>query len=87
MLIKSVKTNKFCRVVDVGTRRQVLCDVPLEQAKAQATPFVYDGAGVSFGGDRLTNPGDLNPGFGTEPLYLGGSGSSSSFQPGALLEL
>jgi hypothetical protein len=45
VLLKSLKTNKFCRVVDTGNAEQIKCDV---DDPAQATPIDYTGTSFTY---------------------------------------
>ena len=45
VLLKSLKTNKYCRVVLVNGLEQIKCDV---DTAAQATPLDYTGTGFSY---------------------------------------
>ncbi len=44
VLVKSIITDKFCRVVEAGSQQQILCDVDAEQA----TPMDYTGSGFAY---------------------------------------
>ena len=59
----------------VAGKQLVQCNISPEMATALATPLVYDGVGVSYKGQSLTNPG------GRAPLYLG-TGTPVSVLPG-----
>ncbi len=73
ILIKSIKTGKFCRVVAVGNKQQLLCDV--DSASAAST-MEFTGSGFSFQGQGFANFG------GSQPLQLGAPGSPGT--PGSL---
>ena len=45
LLLKSLQTNKYCRVVTVGAKRQILCDV--DDARA-ASVMSFTGSGFSY---------------------------------------
>jgi hypothetical protein len=45
VLLKSLKTNKYCRVVQAGEAEQIKCDV---DDPAQATPIDYTGTGFAY---------------------------------------
>jgi hypothetical protein len=45
VMLKSIKTGKYCRVVRVDRREQIKCDVA---NPADATPMVYTGTGFSY---------------------------------------
>jgi hypothetical protein len=45
VLLKSLKTDKYCRVVDVAGTDQIKCDVT---DPTQATPIDYTGTGFSY---------------------------------------
>lgn len=45
VLLKSLKTDKYCRVVDVAGTDQIKCDVT---DPAQATPIDYTGTGFAY---------------------------------------
>jgi hypothetical protein len=72
VLVKSVATGKYCRVVAVATRQQILCDANIEQA----TAMDFTGSGFAYQDQPFTNPG------GSLPLYLGGPGTPSQLVPG-----
>ncbi len=74
VLVKSVATGKYCRVVSAGNppKQQILCDVDA----GQATPMDYTGTGFAYQDQPFTNPG------GGQPLYLGGPGTPSQLVPG-----
>jgi hypothetical protein len=59
-ILKSVQTGKFCRVVEVGTLRQVACDL---SSPANATALTFTGTTFTFGGMPLTNPYGNNVSF------------------------
>jgi hypothetical protein len=83
ILLKSLKTGMFCRLVSGPTGQQeVRCDIDAAQAAELATPLTYDGTGVSYNGVPLTNPGTND--MGTNPLYLGGPGTPATLLPGEL---
>jgi hypothetical protein len=73
ILIKSIKTGKFCRVVAVGDKQQILCDV---DDAAAASTMIYTGSGFSHQGQGFANYGS------SQPLQLGGPGSTGT--PGTL---
>lgn len=77
VLLKSIKTGQFFKVVPVGGKQQVQCNIDPANAATQASPVVYTGSGLSYNGVPLTNPG------GVDPLYVGGPGTSLVLQPGA----
>jgi hypothetical protein len=73
ILIKSIKTGKFCRVVLVGDKQQILCDVDDPSA---ASTMAYTGTGFSYQGQGFANYGS------SQPLQLGAPGSPGT--PGSL---
>ena len=79
VLLRSVKTGKYCRVVvrtDVpsGQQQQVKCDLDSPQGASQV---VYNGTSITFQGQTLSSGG-----CSACPVYLGQSGSNSSIVPG-----
>ncbi len=52
-ILKSVRTGKFCRVVDVGGLQQVACDL---DNPANATALTFTGTTFTYGSVPLTNP-------------------------------
>jgi hypothetical protein len=73
ILIKSVNTGKFCRVVAVGSAQQILCDV--EDASG-ASVMGYTGFGFSYQGQGFANSGS------SQPLQVSSSaGAQASLAP------
>ncbi len=68
VLVKSVQTGKFCRVVAVGGKQQILCD--MDSASA-ASVMDFTGSGFSFQGQGFANYGS------SQPLQLSGPGQGS----------
>jgi hypothetical protein len=61
MLIKSIKTGMFCRVITASDGlTKIKCDV----TAASATTMTYTGSGFAYNGQSLNNPG------GSKPLFL-----------------
>jgi hypothetical protein len=79
VLLRSVKTGKFCRVVlradaPVGQEKQVKCDLDSPQG---ASEVVYNGTSITYQGEPFSSGG-----CSTCPVYLGQPGSNGSIVPG-----
>lgn len=79
IFIKSLQTDKFCRVVVTADgKQQIICDVedPNDPA-AGASPMTFTGTGFSYLGQGFSNFGS------DEPLQLDPQGVPGGFKPGA----
>jgi hypothetical protein len=79
IFIKSLQTDKFCRVVTTADgKQQILCDVddPYDPA-AGASTMTFTGTGFSYQGQGFSNFGS------DEPLQLDPQGMLGGFKPGA----
>ncbi len=73
--VKSVQTGKFCRVVPVADKQQILCDVA---SPSGASTMNFTGSGFSYQGQGFSNYGS------SQPLQLSrtpGQGSQAQLAP------
>jgi hypothetical protein len=73
--VKSVQTGKFCRVVPVADKQQILCDVA---SPSGASTMNFTGSGFSYQGQGFSNYGS------SQPLQLSGTpgqGSQAQLAP------
>ena len=73
VVLKSVLTGKWCQVVAVGSKQQIICNVA---AARGASVMLLTASGFSYQGQKFANPGA------SQPLYLSGAGSAGWFAPG-----
>lgn len=81
IFLKSLQTGKYCRVVSVQGKQQIMCDVEDPQApgEAGASVFDYTGSGFSYKGQGFANYG------GDEPLQLEEGGVPAGVAPGGCM--
>jgi hypothetical protein len=81
IFLKSLQTGKYCRVVSVQGKQQIVCDVEDPQAPgaAGASVFDYTGSGFSYNGQGFANYG------GDEPLQLEEGGVPAGVAPGGCM--
>lgn len=72
MLLQSVQTGSFCRVVQQLTQQRLVCD---QSSQAAATPVTYTGTGLAYNGQIFNDPGA------GQPLSLGGPGQQGTLLP------
>jgi hypothetical protein len=74
----ALQTGKLCKVVNKGDMRHIQCNIT---DPSQASVLVYNGTAFSYNGIPFTNPGL------SQPLYLGGTGTSATVKPAGELKL
>jgi hypothetical protein len=65
--LRSVQTLQYCRVVPVGARQQIQCNVDV----SAASDFTYSTAGFAHQGRGIVNPG------GSQPVYMGSAATGT----------
>jgi hypothetical protein len=74
----ALQTGKLCKVVKRGDMQHIQCNIT---DPSQASAFVYNGTAFTYNGIPLTNPGL------SQPLYIGGTGTSATVKPAGELKL
>jgi hypothetical protein len=76
ILLKSLQTVKYCQVVLVAGKQQIICNLT---NPSTASAMQYTGSGVSYQGQGFVNPYSITGG----PLQLSPQGVPATLEPGA----